>query len=256
MAELRTNYDRIAGLYDIDRAKWVIGPDKVVTSLLSEGRTGIRVLDVGCGTGLYLRAQRTHFADAPVRWFGVDASTQMLHNAAEKEPDLVIAQARAEALPVAAEAVNYVYSSFAFHHFTDKDAALDEVGRVLRPDGRLRIRNMDPWGQPTWWLYRYFDGTWENDERRFWPVERIRSALEARGFDVDADVEVEQVSRTAADVLEEAERRVISQLAILGDDSYKSGIARLRELAPDEPIPYPRAGLTLEARKRRQFAAG
>jgi len=247
---LRTDYDRIAGLYDIDRAKWVIRADKVVAALVAEGRRNIRVLDVGCGTCLYLRAQREHFAGEPVTWIGVDASTQMLANAADKEPDLEIARARAEALPVLADAIDYVYSSFAFHHFTDKEGALDEIARVLGKGGRLRIRNMDPWGQRRWWLYEFFGGAWEADQVRFWPAERIRAALEQRGFDVEAEVEIEQVSRTANDALDEAERRVISQLSILDDESYEAGITRLRALPPEEPIDYPRAGLTLDARKR------
>lgn len=247
---LRTNYDQIAGKYDIDRRQWVIGPDKVVTALLAEGRTDLRVLDVGCGTGLYLCAQQQHIGDAQVRWFGVDPSSQMLANAVAKAPELCVAQARAEALPVASGSIDYAYTSFVFHHVTDKDAALDEITRVLSADGRFRMRNMDPWGQQQWWLYRFFSGAWENDNQRFWPVERIRTALERRGFTVDAEVSVEQVSRTAADALDEAERRVISQLAILDDASYEEGIARLRAMPPDEEIAYPRAGLSLEAAKR------
>lgn len=248
MAEtLRTNYDGIAGLYDVDRAHWVIRPDKVVTSLLGDGHRELRILDVGCGTGLYLCAQREHFTRSPVSWFGVDASTQMLSNARTKVPNISVAQARAEALPIATGSIDYVYSSFAFHHFTDKEAALDEVTRVLRERGRFRIRTMDPWGQPTWWIYQYFVGTWENDERRFWSVARIRSALEERGFDVESEVEIQEATRTVADVLDEAERRVISQLSILDDESYEKGIARLRALGPTAQIPYPRARLTLDA---------
>jgi SAM-dependent methyltransferase len=204
---------------------------------------------VGCGTGLYLLAQREHFPDAPVGWRGVDASSQMLANAKAKAPDLDLAQARAEALPVGTAAIDYVYTSFAFHHFTDKEAALDEIARILLNGARLRIRNMDPWGQRNWWLYRFFDGTWENDQQRFWPAERIQASLEQRGFEVDIDVEIEHVSRTASDALDEAERRVISQLSILDDASYEAGIARLRTLAPDAEIAYPRAGLHLEAHK-------
>lgn len=246
----RADYDRIADQYDIYRVKWDIPPDKVVTALLAEGRADQRVLDVGCGTGLYLCAQREHFADAAIRWFGIDASGQMLAKAVAKAPDLSVAHARAEALPIATGAVDYVYTSFAFHHFTDKDAALDEITRVLAADGRLRIRNMDPWGQDEWWLYRFFAGTRENDHVRFWPVERLGSALEQRGFDVDTEITVEQDSRTVADALDEAERRVISQLAILDDASYEEGIARLRALPPDEEIAHPRAGLSLVAAKR------
>lgn len=208
------------------------------------------MLDVGCGTGLYLRAQAAHLADAPIRWFGVDPSSQMLANAFAKAPELRLIRAGAEALPIATGAIDYVYSSFCFHHFTDKDAALDEFTRVLAPTGRLRIRNMDPWGQDEWWLYRFFATTRQSDHERFWPVDRLAKALEDRGFDVDAHIEVEQVSRTAADALDEAERRVISQLAILDDAPYDDGIARLRALPPDQQIPYPRAGLHLDAAKR------
>lgn len=230
--------------------KWDIPPDKVVTALLAEGRTDLRVLDIGCGTGLYLCAQREHLAEAPVRWFGVDPSEQMLANAVAKAPDLIVARARAEALPISTAAVDYVYTSFVFHHIADKDAALDEVTRVLTSDGRLRIRNMDPWGQDDWWLYRFFDGARETDHVRFWPVERIAEALERRGFDVDPEVTIERVSRTVADALDEAERRVISQLAILDDASYEEGIQRLRARPADEELPYPRAGLSLVAAKR------
>ncbi len=73
--------------------------------------------------------------------------------------------------------------------------------------------------------------------------------LEQRGFGVQASVKIEHVSRTASDALDEAERRVTSQLAILDDASYESGIARMRALAPDDEIAYRRAGLHLEARK-------
>jgi ubiquinone/menaquinone biosynthesis C-methylase UbiE len=247
---LRTDYDRIAGMYDIDRAHWDIPPDPLVASLLDEGRTGISVLDVGCGTGLYLCAQREHFRGSPVGWLGVDPSAQMLLNAAMKAPDLPLSQGRAEALPVRDAAADHVYSSFAFHHFTDKEKALDEIERVVRPGGSFRMRNMDPWGQPNWWLYQNFARTRENDEKRFWPASRIEAALQRRGFHVDAEVDVEHVSRTAADVLEEAERRVISQLVILDDESFEAGIARLRAIPPDTSIPYEHAGLDVVARKR------
>lgn len=247
---LRTDYDRIAGLYDIDRAHWNIPADPLVASLLDDGKTEIKVLDVGCGTGLYLRAQREHFAGSPVSWYGVDASMQMLSNATTKAPGLPLSQGRAEALPIRTSTIDHMYSSFAFHHFIDKEAAIDEIERVVRAGGSFRMRNMDPWGQPNWWLYQHFDGTWDNDQKRFWPASRIQVALEQRGFEVEVRVSVEHVSRTAADALEEAERRVISQLAILDDESFDTGIKRLRALPANQSIPYQRAGIDVIARKR------
>ena len=247
---LRTDYDRIAGLYDIDRAHWDIPPDPLVASVLADGRTEIRVLDVGSGTALYLCAQREYFAGSPVTWYGVDPSSQMLAGARTKARDLPLSQGCAEALPVRTAAIDHVYSSFAFHHFVDKEAALDEIERVLRTAGSFRMRNMDPWGQPNWWLYQLFDGTWDSDQKRFWPASRIQAALEHRAFEVEMKVNVEHVSRTAGDALEEAERRVISQLAILDDESFDAGIERLRALPANQAIPYDRAGIDVIARKR------
>lgn len=246
---LRTDYDKLAALYDVDRAHWQIDPDPLIEELLAENRSSLRVLDVGCGTGIYLSAQRRHFEGLPVVWCGVDASSEMLSVATGKSAGL-LAQARAEALPIATKQIDYVYTSFAFHHFTDKDKALDEIARTLRAGGRFRMHNMDPWGQPGWWLYEYFDGTWETDGKRFWPVERIQRALEARGFRVEARVDRETTMRTVADVLEEAGRRVVSQLSILDDEAYENGMARLRALPAEGTIPYERGRLRVTATKR------
>ncbi len=246
---LKTDYSKLADAYDVDRAHWVIRADKNIAALLEE-RADIVVLDVACGTGLYLSAQCNHFSEASACWLGVDASRAMLREASAKRSDMTLAEARAEALPVGSGSTDYVYSSFAFHHFTDKERALDEIARVLRTGGRLRVRNMDPWGQPDWWLYEHFEGTWENDQERFWPVEKLAAEIDKRGFEVDTVVEIEETSRAKEDVLEEAERRVISQLAILDDGSFSKGLDRLQTLPPEDPVLYRRARLTLDAIKR------
>jgi len=236
----RTDYETIAPSYDEDRKHWDIPPDDVIAS-----GTVRDVLDVGCGTGLWLTAQRSHFPDAPLRWTGLDPSSGMLGVARRKAPGLYLVNALAEAVPFAAEVFDYVYSSFVYHHFTDKDAAFDEITRVLRPGGTLRIRNIDPENMEGWWVYRYFPKTRDLDTLRFWTTDALRDALQHRGFDVHVAVAPETTSSPAADIVEEAARRVVSQLAILDDGAYRDGLAELRSV--QEPIETQWAGLTLTA---------
>ena len=51
--------------------------------------------------------------------------------------NLLLSQNRAEALPIASDSVDLVTSRVAGHHFSDLNAALDEVRRVLKPNGAL-----------------------------------------------------------------------------------------------------------------------
>jgi SAM-dependent methyltransferase len=233
---LRTDYEDIAERYDQDRAHWTIPKDDVVPSLLDE-RTdaSIAVLDVGCGTGIYLAAQRTYFADQPVRWFGVDPSEAMLAAARGKADGFAVARATAERLPVGDAQIDYLFSSFVFHHVEDKPSALDEFARVLRRGGRLRIRNMDPWGMEQSWVYRFFPKTRVLDDARFWPGSRHRAELEQRGFHVVLDVERLSEPTAIGEALVRAESRAISQLAILDDESYSAGVQAMRTLAVEQP---------------------
>jgi ubiquinone/menaquinone biosynthesis C-methylase UbiE len=231
---LRTDYEAIADRYDADRATWVIPRDDVI-ALLSKDGDPIDVLDVGCGTGNYLLAQKQAFAASLVGWHGVDPSSAMLTTASRKLPGAVLIRARAEHLPFRNEAFDYLYSSFAFHHFANKASALDEFARVIKRRGRLQIRNMDPWHMERSWGYVFFPKTRELDEHRFWPLERLKAEIERRGFGAEAAIIVETDQISAAEALERAERRVISQLAILDDQSYAAGVDRLRRLTRDDP---------------------
>lgn len=248
----RANYEEIAARYDEDRRNWEIPPDDVVTSLLVSGPESICVLDVGCGTGTYLEIQRGHFSSRFIHWFGIDPSGAMLDVARTKLPIAVVARARAERLPFSSEAFHYVYSSFAFHHFENKASALDEMARVLMPGGRLRIRNMDPWRIERSWGYVFFPETRQLDELRFWPASKLGSEVERRGFRVEFAFEDSTELLLAADVLARAERRAISQLAILDDDAYGAGLERLRKTVaerPDATIESEFARLVLTATK-------
>src|SRR5687768_13005138 len=182
-----TDYDAIASAYDVERSAWAVPRDDVIDDL--DPARAITVLDLGCGTGTYLATQMDHFSDRPIWWLGVDPSTAMLREAGSKVGRRRLARGRGEDIPLRDESVDYVFSGWVFHHVADKERALAEVARILKPHGRLRLKNIDPWANRDWWVYDFFPGTWNADEQRFWPAERLSSALERYGFEVSVEHE-------------------------------------------------------------------
>ena len=248
---VRTDYERLAGRYDEDRARWSFPRDHVIDELLVS-RPVVRVLDLGCGTGRWLAAQRDLLGDSRVTLLGADPSSAMLAEARTKRISTII-RARAEDLPLPDAAIDYIACSYCFHHFSDKGRALDEVARALTPSGVFRINNIEPAAARGWWLYEFFPEAVAIDAARFWPPARIAQALEARAFTVDIDLESGCEEIPLGDALADAERRVVSQLAMLDDDAYRRGLARLRQAAalPNATVTTTHSRLRLTARRTR-----
>jgi ubiquinone/menaquinone biosynthesis C-methylase UbiE len=97
------------------------------------------IVDLGCGTGRFSEGLARRF-DARV--IGIDPSAKMLARAREKRRAARVHYQRgsAEAIPVVSGAVDAIFMSMSFHHFTDPDRAIRECRRVLRPGGTVVVR--------------------------------------------------------------------------------------------------------------------
>lgn len=118
------------------RAPWS-DRERIADLLALEGGE-LQVLDVACGTG---RITRT-IADDAGAVVGVDLSAKMLERARryavrEGIDDVAFARMSADDLWFDADRFDRVNCSWALHLFPDVDAALAEMHRVLRPDGRF-----------------------------------------------------------------------------------------------------------------------
>ncbi len=99
-----------------------------------------RVLDIGCGAGRTTRlaARRAHCGRA----IGVDLSTPMLERARalaadEGLADVAFEKGDAQVHPFPAGAFDVAISRFGIMFFADPVAAFANIGRALRPGGRL-----------------------------------------------------------------------------------------------------------------------
>ncbi|WP_448613927.1 class I SAM-dependent methyltransferase [Modestobacter sp. URMC 112] len=106
-------------------------------------RPGHRVLEIGCGTGnLTLRAKAGQ-PDATVAGLDPDepALAQARRKARRRRLDVRLDQGTAAALPHPDASTDRVLSAFMLHHVPagDREQALREVHRVLRPGGELHL---------------------------------------------------------------------------------------------------------------------
>lgn len=233
----RTDYGPIAAIYDRHQARHDNPPDAHLGARIESTDRPVRALDVACGTGNYVAAQRRAFGPTRVAWHGVDASPEMLDVARGKLPDVELREGRAEALPFDDESFDYVSCNFAFHHFEDKHAALDEMRRVLRPGGGLRIANLGVEHMPGWWLFRFFPEARVEDEKRFWSTELVLHELWRRGFDAETEGRLTQRRKPAKELAEIARPRDLSSLVIVSDEQFAAGLAQLEALAArDETV--------------------
>lgn len=105
------------------------------------------VLELGCGTGGVTRGLAEALPDARIT--ATDVDPDLLSRSARRFADLGVewALASATSLPFRDGSVDAVVGSLVLHHLDpeQKEAALAEAHRVLRPGGRLHVAD---WGMP------------------------------------------------------------------------------------------------------------
>lgn len=145
-ANARAFYDRISGVYDALADRSEHEARELGQRLLAPSK-GEKVLEIGFGTGHSL-VELAELLGDDGRVFGIDVSLGMLVVARKRVQESEVAPriaplliGDAQALPYATAAFNAVFLSFTLELFAEEEmpAVLAEVGRVLRPGGRLGV---------------------------------------------------------------------------------------------------------------------
>ena len=160
-AYLRQIFDNTAVDYDKIEAMLALGTGSSYRrhALIRGGlKTGMKVLDVGVGTGL-VAAQACILTGNPALVTGIDPSPGMM--AASKLPKtMILMEGRAESLPFPDNHFDFLSMGYALRHISDLSIAFAEFERVLKPGGRLCILEItqaqSPFGR--WLLKSYMRG--------------------------------------------------------------------------------------------------
>lgn len=123
----------------------LLGLDTARRQLLDQAelRGNYRVLDVGCGTGTLAVLTKRLYPNVDVA--GLDPDPRALERARRKAQRAAVFvrfnRGFADAMGYADATFDRVFSSMMFHHLEapDKEPALREMHRVLKPGGRLEL---------------------------------------------------------------------------------------------------------------------
>ena len=115
-------------------------------ALLTGRLSGARVVDVAAGTRIASR----QLAERGARVTAVELSHAMLAALRSGSPGIGAVQGSAHALPIANHSADMVTCAQAWH-WMDKERAVNEARRVLRPGGVFAI----------WWNQTVYDADWE-----------------------------------------------------------------------------------------------
>jgi MPBQ/MSBQ methyltransferase len=171
---------------DIAPLTHLTGRPKVATIALGQLvglQPGLQVLDLGSGLGGPARTLATEFG---CRVTGLDLTAEfvraaeMLTGRVGLADQITFQQGNALELPFAAASFDVVWQEQFAMHIEDKERLYREVHRVLRPGGRLAMREYIAGPvQPI-----HFPVPWAGDGaiNFLWPAERVRRLLADTGF--------------------------------------------------------------------------
>ena len=157
------------------RLELKVDPEAWVEKYLARRvRPGAKVLSVGCGPGVILRAAAA--LDRSIEAVGLDISANRLREAAERNlenPQVSFVCGDAHAMQFSSDSFDLVYSRMLFEYVKGKEQVIAEMVRVCKPGGTILLQDLD--GQLLW--------HYPEDPIVQRTAERVVAALASTGFD-------------------------------------------------------------------------
>jgi ubiquinone/menaquinone biosynthesis C-methylase UbiE len=234
---IKADYSKIALHYDKARS---LSEETMLIWLnliakLSGSSKGMRLLDLGCGTGRFslplagrLRLDVT----------GLDSSEDMLAKAKEKDSISIVkwVLADASALPYPNSLFDIVFMSHLLHHVDSPLKVLKECGRVLVPSGVVIIRYgaMEQIRNDV--IHTFFPQVIEIDERRTPTRQLMEKWLVKAGFvSISSEEVVQQTYQTGVEHLDAVRAKSTSVLSMISEESFQTGLHNLEEYIAKNP---------------------
>jgi len=160
--EPREAYDRIADGYPAQAHNPLMEMEERAVLELLPPVSGLRVLDIGCGTGRYLLRLGLR---GPTQLVGCDVSARMLERARDKgasvSPPPMLVRADVLSLPFAEARFDAVVAGLVLGHVEDLARAVGEIARVLSSGGVAVWSDVHPAGTLSGWVREFRDARGE-----------------------------------------------------------------------------------------------
>jgi malonyl-CoA O-methyltransferase len=142
-SDVAASFSRAAPTYDtVARLQREVG-ERLLSALDCMQCVPTTILDLGCGTGYFRGALHRRYPQA--RYVGLDIAAGMVQLARGRcRDDSAWLIADAEALPLAGESVDLVFSSLAVQWCSRPEHLFAELARVLRPGGMCVFTTLGP----------------------------------------------------------------------------------------------------------------
>jgi len=218
--DIPDTYDRARRLPEETITLWI---DSILRHI--QGTSLKTIVDLGCGTGRFTIPLYDRFKSTLV---GIDPSWKMLEKARATSGRIRLIQGSAEHVPLKDGAIDMVYCSQVYHHMQDKHAALDEIHRILQPNGFLCIRNSTIENLDSLLHLKFFPRAYKDDHTLL--------PLRQEVFDLAADIgfllkghEIlrQKFAHTRTELIDKIRLRGLSDLAAIPDSEFKEGLQAL-----------------------------
>jgi ubiquinone/menaquinone biosynthesis C-methylase UbiE len=196
--------------------------------LLEEHKPG-SILEIACGTGHWLSELSIDNSNL----YGLDLSIGMLKEAKNLQPAIRFVNADSGNIPFKDNQFDMIFCVNAIHFFQSAADVINKCKRLLKKNGFLSIIGYDPRNPETEWeVYKYFEGTYETDLKRYPLFEDLNKEMKQSSF---KNIEFEQVDNVHSEKINDEilldpflRHKGCSQLAALSTEDYQKGINKIK----------------------------
>ena len=199
----------------------------------------LTILDLGSGVGRFSVPLAERFGASVV---GVEPSAKMRQQAQANcaHPRVRYVAGAAEHIPTASRAFDAAFLSMVVHHFQSLPDACRELSRVVRPGGRVFVRNSFKGRLDSFRFYEFFPSAKAVDEARLPSMEVLTSACRAAGLDCVAHQTVlQEDDDSLRSHCERIKLRALSTLELISDEEFDEGVRAMELAAQAETEPQP-----------------
>lgn len=189
-------------------------------------------LDLGSGAGRMTPSLASAFG-GPVH--GVEPSDKMRAQAVARagHPAVRYAAGSAEHIPLPDASCDAALLFFVWHHVVDRERAVQELRRVVKPGGKLFVQGNFSDRMPDVWWFRVVPEWRKVDTAQFRSEEEVKGDFAGAGWTFVARNEVTWLrSASLAEDYEKLKLRAVSVFEHLSEEVVHAGFARIEAALP------------------------